>query len=130
MLNSDSTASKITNEDEKKKKKTLDPDALGVDDEEIEKHEKKLETTIEKVLEDKQEKIRLDSSELTMQMMTQLRTEFLRKYAKVKFLLVFDKSVPTSDVGYFLVNPIDNSSLLSKGFKFNFSPLRDLIFYR
>ena len=129
MFNSDSNASIKKNGDDKKiKKKAVNPDELGVDDEEIKEFEKQFEPV--PVKQEEPPKPRIDSSDLSIQMLIQLRTEFLRKYSKLKYLLVFDKSIPTSEVGYFMVNPVDNSCLLSKSFKFNLPFLRDLIFYR
>jgi hypothetical protein len=127
MFNSDSVVSKNSSEG-KKKKKVLNPDELGVDDEEIKEFEKQFEPV--PVIEEEPPKPRLDSSDMSIEMLNQHRMDFLRKYSKLKYLIVFDKSITTSEVGYFMVNPVDNSSLLSKSFKFNLSFLRDLIYYR
>jgi hypothetical protein len=115
-------------EDFKTKKKPINFDELGIDDEELNQIENKNEKLIETV--EEPDKLKLDSSDLSLQLLNKLRNEFMTKYSKIKYLLIFDKSLPTPDVAYFMVNPIDNCSLLSKGFKFNFSPIRNLIFYR
>ena len=128
MFNSDSIASKNSGDEKKKKKAVLNPDELGVDDDEIKEFEKQFEPV--PVAEEEPPKPRLDSNDMSIEMLNQHRTEFLRKYSKLKYLLVFDKSITTSEVGYFMVNPVDNCGLLSKSFKFNLSFLRDLIFYR
>jgi hypothetical protein len=127
MFNSDSVVSKNSSEG-KKNKKVLNPDELGVDDEEIKEFEKQFEPV--PVIEEEPPKPRLSSSDMSIEMLNQHRIDFLRKYSKLKYLIVFDKSITTSEVGYFMVNPVDNSSLLSKSFTFNLSFLRDLIYYR
>jgi len=72
----------------------------------------------------------INEKDATFVLGKQLRDQFLRKYKKLKFVLLFDKAKTHSKVFYFLVNPVDGLSILPKSYVFQFGPLRDLVFYR
>lgn len=96
------------------------------DDENNDDKQVQINDTVEEI----SPKLKLDSSDFSVELLNSLRADFFKKYRKIKYLLLFDKSITAPTVSYFMINPADNTSLLPKAFKFSFSPIRDLIFYR